>query len=322
MIKSVSVLMPTYNCATYISQAIQSILWQTYEHFELIVIDDGSTDNTEFIINKFNDNKIRYIKKEHEGLAASLNYGLKIAKYDWIARMDADDLSLPNRLERQINFIENNLSYDIVSSWYVTFRGKKICHLFKLPVDHSKIIQGLELHSTLCHAGTLFTKKLILSVGGYFDEPFEDYDLWLRLRHKANFYNIPEPLILVRLREDSLLRKDLLEKRGTMIHLQNKFLNSQKDFSNADQHLINKEKLKGWREWFYGDKKKARNLWLKNFPLIFKNYRIFFAFLITFLPPNLFELFKRINLKNRLIYLFQTDRKTKKMLNKLLREYE
>ena len=95
--------MTTYNCAPYINQAIKSILNQSYEDFEFLIIDDGSTDDTEKIINQFKDPRIRFIKREHFGRSAALNYGLKNASFDIIALMDADDISHPKRLEIQLN---------------------------------------------------------------------------------------------------------------------------------------------------------------------------------------------------------------------------
>ena len=103
-----TVLMPTYNSCQYIETAIKSVLNQTYKDLELLIVDDGSTDDTESSISEFSDTRIRYIKKEHEGLAASLNYGLKIAKHDWVSRMDADDISHPKRLEKQISILEKD----------------------------------------------------------------------------------------------------------------------------------------------------------------------------------------------------------------------
>ncbi|MBK7981678.1 MAG: glycosyltransferase family 2 protein [Ignavibacteriae bacterium] len=94
----ISVLLPVYNGEKYLSQSIKSILNQTFRDFEFIIVDDGSIDNTEKIVSSFHDTRIKYIKKDHTGLADTLNYGLKLANYDWVARMDADDISLPNRL--------------------------------------------------------------------------------------------------------------------------------------------------------------------------------------------------------------------------------
>jgi len=318
MIHQVSILLPTFNCEKYILSAIKSILWQTYKHFELIIIDDGSTDNTIKLVKTVNDERIKYVKIEHCGISNALNFGLKIAKYDWIARMDADDLSLPNRLERQINFISNNPSYNVISSWYATFSNKRLYHLFKLPVDHSSIVQGLELHSPLCHLGTIFNKQLILSVEGYSDCPFEDYDLWLRLKDKATFYNIPEPLVLVRLRKDSLYRKDLRDNKKEIICLQKKYLD--KDTLNSISNIDYKknQQLEGWREWFYGDKNKARHIWSKNIHILKPNLKVLLAFILTYLSNAYFDQIKSKNVKAILNKYLILNRNKRKQLKSVL----
>lgn len=318
MIGKISILLPTFNCEKYILNAIQSILCQTYEYFELLVIDDGSTDNTSNLVKMVKDTRVQYVKIKHGGISRALNFGLKIANHDWIARMDADDLSLPNRLERQINFISNNSSYNIISSWYATFNNKGLYHLFKLPMEHRDIVQGLELHSSLCHAATIYHKQLILSVGGYSNCSFEDYDLWLKLKDKAMFYNIPEPLLLVRLRTQSLYRRDLKFNKKKIISLQRKYfeINHYKTFSKID--FDKKQKLEGWREWFYGDKNNARNVWSVNFLILLSDFRILIAFLLTYLPDKCFENIKDLKIKARINkYLALNGQNRKKIRNYL-----
>jgi glycosyltransferase involved in cell wall biosynthesis len=116
----ITVLMATYNCGQYILTSINSILRQSYENFELLIIDDGSEDNSEEIIRSLNSDRIRYIKLKHIGFSAALNYGLKEAKFDWVARMDADDIAIPDRLEKEIKLI-NKSSTDIIFSNSVFF---------------------------------------------------------------------------------------------------------------------------------------------------------------------------------------------------------
>ena len=114
---AVSVLMPVYNVEKYIGEAIESILNQTFNDFEFIIIDDASTDNTVSVIEKFSDNRIKLIRNETNiKLAASLNKGLRIAQGKYIARMDGDDISLPHRFQKLYEFLENNPSVDICGS--------------------------------------------------------------------------------------------------------------------------------------------------------------------------------------------------------------
>lgn len=292
--------MPTYNCAKYVSSAIHCILNQTYKNFEFLIIDDGSTDNTAEIVSSFNDSRIRYILKKHTGLSDSLNFGLEIASFDLIARMDADDLCLPYRIENQISFAKANPQYSVISSWYGVFRDKRINYLVKSPEQHREISKGLLLHSYLCHAATLFNRNFILKNNGYNKGPFEDYELWLRIMGVGKFFNLPRVLYLQRFRTDSLSRKNITDKYKIHYTLQNKYYLDLKLYFN----LSKQEEVIywGWREYFYGDKKKARIFWLKNFSLI-KNIKVFIAFFITFLPTNLFIMFKEIRFRYRLIYL-------------------
>src|ERR1700761_448098 len=112
----ISVLMPAYNAEKYIGTAINSLLKQTFSSFELVIINDGSTDNTINIINAFNDKRIKLVDQQNKGIAAALNHGLKIARAPYIARFDADDICMPERLEVQYNFLSMNPDYVIVGS--------------------------------------------------------------------------------------------------------------------------------------------------------------------------------------------------------------
>ena len=118
----ISVVMSVYNGEIYLYEAIESILNQTFTNFEFIIIDDGSTDNSAEIIKSYDDNRIVLIQQGNKGLAAALNEGIKIAKGKFIARMDADDISLPTRLETQIQFMEAHLEY--VSQDFGQYDGK------------------------------------------------------------------------------------------------------------------------------------------------------------------------------------------------------
>src|SRR5688500_8514963 len=105
----VSVLMPVYNAEAYVSEAIQSILQQTYKNFEFLIINDGSTDNSEKLINTFSDSRIRYIRNsENIKLVATLNKGIDLSVGKYLVRMDADDISLPERLQKQVDFMETH----------------------------------------------------------------------------------------------------------------------------------------------------------------------------------------------------------------------
>ena len=114
---SVSVLLPVYNGAAYLEQAVQSILDQTYGYFELIVINDGSTDESSSIIERFKDARIRLYNQQNQGLAASLNHAVELSKGKYLARQDQDDVSFPQRFEKQVRFLESHPRCGMVGTW-------------------------------------------------------------------------------------------------------------------------------------------------------------------------------------------------------------
>ena len=300
---NITVLMTTYNCATFIEQAIKSILNQTYKDFELLIIDDGSTDNTSELIKLFDDKRIAYHKVEHKGIGFAANYGLKIAKYDWIARMDADDISTPSRLETQIKYICND-PVRIISSWCGYFFNNKLKYIINTPVDRHIIKEKLKLHSVISHQSSLFNKKFILDeLGGYSEnlEAFIDYDLWLRAVKKAHFIIIPEVLVFARVRNDSVSNSKLYKRDFTFYKLQqNYFLELECE--------IQDNKTSGWREYFYGDKNLVRVNWLK-VKWNEWDYRMFLAFIISFFPERALNFFKNLRLRLRLEYVLNRNGK-------------
>lgn len=194
----VSILMPAYNAEKYIGMAIKGILNQTFTDFEFVIINDGSTDNTEQIIKSFTDKRILNKKQENQGVAKTLNNGLEICKGKYIRRHDADDLSTPNSLKEQVEFIENNLDVGLVSSRQVYMtENSKIAKKYGLPSD--AFFEGekykyvtledftYQSSSPIVHGTVLFNKELVQKLGNYRPEflTSEDNDLWTRiLEHK------------------------------------------------------------------------------------------------------------------------------------------
>jgi len=295
-----TVLMATYNAAEFLPYSIKSILNQTLSDFIFLIIDDGSTDNTEEIVKSFNDERIKYFRKENSGLGDSLNYGLKLADTELIARMDADDIALPNRLQKQYDFFSSNTSYDIISSWYTMFERNKILYTVKTAETDEKIKKRLALHSDIMHPACMFKKDKILSEGGYKPIVFEDYELWLRIKDRVKFGNIQEELMLVRYRSDSYSRKDIVIKNKMVYDIQAPYYdgNFRKKFQLTEQEEY---ALRGWREFFYGTEKKARDHWKKL--NLFSDSRIFIALLVLLFPKSFVLWFKENRIKFRLKYM-------------------
>lgn len=316
--KDITVLMTTYNNAEYLSTSIKSILNQTYKNFDFIIIDDGSTDNSKEIIEGFDDERIKYFKIQNSGLGAALNYGLNLASTELIVRMDADDISLPTRIEKQYSFILQNKDYDIVSSWYSAFENRKLLYSIKTPEGDAAIKKRLALHSEVIHAGMLYKKDKIISNGGYKPIIFEDYELWLRIKDKVKFYNLQEVLLLVRHRKDSISRKNILAKNKMVYDIQTPYYgNNFKIIFNVKSEAEENE-LRGWREFFYGDEQNAFVHWNKiGIHLIFAP-RVILAIVVLLFPKNFIHWFKENRIRFRLGYFLSYFSGSNSFLRKFL----
>jgi glycosyltransferase involved in cell wall biosynthesis len=293
--------MPTYNCAEYITEAITSILNQTYKDFEFLIIDDGSTDNTEEILENINDLRIRYIKKKNTGLVDTLNYGLGLSTYDLILRMDSDDIAHPYLIEKQLSYLSKDPDIDLLSCWYAVFYKKRIEYVIKNPVEHEQIVKGLLLHSYIQHPSCLYNKNLINKYGNYSTDVIEDYGLWLRMMKDVKFKNIPEVLFYYRFRKDSVSRINIEERNILHYRTQQVYYNDLYYFFNI-KDKIEEFKYRGWREFFYGDKNKARMYWLQDKRCFLRDYRIGLAFLLTKLPEKMLTWWKENRIRYRIKY--------------------
>lgn len=203
----ITVLMPVYNAAGYIAEAIESVLLQTFRDFELLIVNDGSTDSTVEMIRSFKDDRIVLIEQENLGVAAALNNGLQHAKAAYIARFDADDICYPERLEKQYHFMRSNPDYIVVGSAadYMDALGNYIF------THHPHAITNEQLQNlsyTTCpfiHASVLYKKDVITNVGyNIYAHSFEDHLLWQQIKGKGKMYNLPDKLLSVRLNPSSL----------------------------------------------------------------------------------------------------------------------
>jgi len=211
---SISVIVPTYNCAKYIIEAIESVLNQTYRASEIIVVDDGSTDNTKETLGKYiSDKLIRYYYQDNRGVAAARNRALKEAKGEYIALLDADDQWLPQRLEKSVEFLERD-GYDwVCSSFYRVERETGRTEIKRLDkqslLENSCIINMLKdglfySSSKNVWTGTVLVRRKWFERIGFFDEEFqsgEDMDMWLRFEEaglKGGHLDIPLAYHMVR----------------------------------------------------------------------------------------------------------------------------
>lgn len=201
-----TVLMPVYNASPYLRGAIESILVQTYRQFELLIIDDASTDNSREIIRSFADDRIRLISHpKNIGIKDTLNEGIDLANTELIARMDADDISHPWRLQKQADYLLQHRDCAMVSSLarVVDKDGN-----FMAPYDPYRLdtYYGLYFDCYICHPAVMYRKSCVESAGKYSTPYSEDFDLWWKLSRLYKIYVLPEPLLLYRLHEQNYSR--------------------------------------------------------------------------------------------------------------------
>ena len=221
----ISVIMPSYNTGKYISDSIKSVIDQTYPDWELIIVDDCSTDDTVDVINSFSDPRIILLKNEiNSGAAVSRNRALRAAKGRWIAFLDSDDIWEPEKLEKQISFMEKHPEYDLVGSWVDEFYND-IDHVISIrlvPESHNEIYAYCKSRCPVNHPTVIFRKKAVLDAGGYLTEYFpEDYFLWIRmLMNGAKFFNMQESLLFFRVSPDTIKKRGGWKYAIGEVHIQ------------------------------------------------------------------------------------------------------
>jgi len=203
-IPSISVLMPVYNTGEYLAEAIESILAQTFTDFEFIIIDDGSTDNSLSIIKKYAkiDSRIQFVSRENKGIVFTRNEGVSLSQGLYIALMDSDDYSYPNRLEIQYKFLDKNREYVVVGSkiMLIDKDSEKLCSMGSI-FDHDDIdlghINNVSAGAIIVNPTAMIRRDSLLTVGGYREryKHAEDIDVWLRLGELGKLCNLNEVLL-------------------------------------------------------------------------------------------------------------------------------
>lgn len=204
----ISVVMGVYNGEKYLREAVDSILAQTFTDFEFIIIDDGSTDLTLDIIKTYDDPRIRLIQNEKNlGLIKTLNKGFSESRGKYIARMDADDISLPERFRLQVEFLEANPPVALVGGQfsYIDGNGKIFAHE-QVPTDNGDLQKQLLKNNCFAHPAVMLNSALLKVVGGYSEQALhaEDYELWLRIAENHQIANLGETILLYRIHENQI----------------------------------------------------------------------------------------------------------------------
>jgi glycosyltransferase involved in cell wall biosynthesis len=240
---SVTVLMAVYNGELYLQEAIDSILNQTFQDFEFLIVNDGSTDRSRDIICAYNDPRIRLIDNENNlGLTPSLNKGWKLAQGEFIARQDADDISAPDRLAKQMAFLTAQPDIALVGTAYqeINAQGTFVSDGL-LPCDATEIRWGLFFYCPFAHSAVMFRKRTVESQVGFYNESFsyaQDYDLWWRISRCLQVANIDDNLLQLRMNPSSMTATygGVIDDEVTRIKLAN------------IQHFIVAQQVQAWRD--------------------------------------------------------------------------
>jgi len=217
----VSVLMPAFNCARYLTAAMESILSQTFREFEFVVVDDGSTDGSSEILDAFAklDKRVRVLHQQNTGYVIALQNGLRLCTGEFIARMDADDIAMPERIEKQFEHFQRNPGTALVGcEFYDIDENGAILSQGEYPYVTNRVIRWLLLLcNPMLHPGAMFRRTDILALGGYRQEFYsaEDYELWTRLCTRGTLSNIPMKLMKKRFHAGSV-SVQMQEKQAKM----------------------------------------------------------------------------------------------------------
>ncbi len=284
----ISVILPVYNSEKYIEESILSIINQTYSNFELIIINDGSSDNSFKICKSYSekDKRINLINNSHKGLTPSLNQALKIAKGKYIARQDADDISEKKRFAEQIKWFEKNLNGVLCGTdCLIKDENNNDKKNLVIKFEHKKILQVLNYSNCFVHTSVMFHKEAALKFNGY-DENFtyaQDYDLWWKLGTIGQVGNLKEKLVTIRQRKNSISSNKSSKQTEDFIRSAVKYyaykkkIVSEKDTRNIEfyeKNQITKSKLAILR-FFYNDKTENK-IFFKN--LNFKEKLMIFRY--------------------------------------------
>ncbi len=215
-----TVLMPVYNAEKYLAEAINSILQQTLHDFELLIIDDASVDSSLQIINGYDDPRIRLITNEHNlGISATLNKGIEMCSTELIARMDADDISYPTRLEKQYEFFLNHPDCTLLATWARKITFDKQPFLTEV-MNSDYHYYALTFQCCIYHPTVMYKRSSVMSVGMYNTPYSEDFELWWQLTRRFKVASLHEVLLDYRLSEKSLCTVTKKSEYGTAQYAQ------------------------------------------------------------------------------------------------------
>jgi glycosyltransferase involved in cell wall biosynthesis len=292
----ISVIIPTYNASKYVTKAIDSVLVQDYINLEIIIIDDGSTDNTQKVLDNYKD-KIRYVYQDNGGAAKARNTGIKLANGDYIAFLDADDLWLPDKLGKQMNFFNHYPQYSMVFTDMSHSVDDEIVYKSYLKERRYKYVSNGSIYENLLRECFIFTptvmiKRKCFEKVGIFKEYLkisEDLDLWLRIADKYLIGFLDEPLVIRRKHETNLTGNRLLYISSNIQMMEEIYI---KNKGHKIREKILKKEL-GYRYFQLGyyffelsQQKQARNSFFKSLKCLYDIKSLIYI-LTSLLPKSL-----------------------------------
>ncbi|WP_419581042.1 glycosyltransferase family 2 protein [Stieleria magnilauensis] len=215
----VSVLMTVYNGMPYLAEAVESIRAQTYSRWKMIIVDDGSTDESGDYLDSLDDDRITVLHQDNAGTAVASNHGLKLCDTEFLARMDSDDICDPTRLEKQVAFLRDHPSVGLVGSQIVPRGAQKAGRVIPLATDHQSIYSQLRKgQHAMCHPTILMRTALLKGIGGYWKQHgmFDAWDMFLRMGEVGELANLPEPLLEYRIHTGSINGKHMRKLQASI----------------------------------------------------------------------------------------------------------
>lgn len=207
----ITVLMSVHNGMPYLPAAVKSVFDQTYGHWQLLIINDGSSDGSGEYLDQLDDSRVRVIHQNQQGLAAALNRGIESCETELVARLDSDDIALPERLERQLAFMRQHPEVGLLGTQFKRLGSQRAGFPSRLPCDHRKIMAALmEGQHAMCHPTIVCRTELLRQVGGYWQHPIaQDWDVYLKFGERSQLANLDEVLLHYRIHDASLNGKRL-----------------------------------------------------------------------------------------------------------------
>ena len=255
----ISILLPVWNGEKFLAATVDSLRAQTFKDFELLVIDDGSTDRTPEILRAYADPRLRVLRLEHAGIVVALNHGLAEARADWIARMDADDIAEPRWLELLWQAVRRRPRAVLGYTAFTPF-GERSMTVGRARLPRSRSFMALQLcyQCRIAHCTVLFKKSTALAAGGYRPEErhAEDFSLWGRMLEQGEFVALPEKLVRVRLHGQSVSQRNLATQQALAREIGTRHCRKFMDLDpaaalRANTLLLAAPNARAWSDWWW-----------------------------------------------------------------------